>query len=108
MTRKLSAVLLITAGLLWSTLFPKKATLDPDMVASVCLGIGLIASGLLVWSLPRLRPLVATLAFVLLWSLLGNALLWSMTEQYSGALQRRSAHSSSELGPEPLLTPPSK
>jgi drug/metabolite transporter (DMT)-like permease len=108
MARKLIATLLITAGIIWCVMFPKKATLDPDMIASVCLGVGLIASGALVWWLPRLRPLVGTLAFVLLWSLLGNALLWSMSDQYSNALQRSSVASSAELGPEPLLAPPSK
>jgi len=88
MARKLTAALLITAGLIWCVLFPKRASFDPDMVLSVCLGIGLIASGALLWRLPRMRPFVAALAFGLLWSVLGNAYLWSESNSAHDSLQR--------------------
>lgn len=50
-TRKLTALLLISIGVVWTCLFPKKASLNWDMVASVAIAVTLLGTGAIVWFL---------------------------------------------------------
>ena len=77
--RKALAFVLFVAGIVWSIAFPKKASFDHDMVASVCIGAGLLGSATLLFLWHRMRPASAVLSFLLLWSLVGNAywIAWS-------------------------------
>lgn len=65
----------ITCGVIWSVMFPKSMSLNPGMVASVCIGIGLFGTGILVALANRIRPAVLILSLALLGSLLANAYL---------------------------------
>jgi hypothetical protein len=69
------AGVLLVGGTAWSLAFPKKASFDHDLVASVCLGLGLIGSGALLLAWHRMRRATAVLGVLLLWSVLGNAYL---------------------------------
>ncbi len=70
------ASILIGAGVFWSIMFPKTtAIFRPDFVGSVAIGVGLVASGVLVFSVKRSRVLHFILSLLLLWSLLLNAVL---------------------------------
>jgi peptidoglycan/LPS O-acetylase OafA/YrhL len=71
------AAVVIGAGVVWSVLFPKKASFDPDMVASVAIGAGLIGAGALLFLEARLGRVRTALAILLLWSLLANVYLYS-------------------------------
>ncbi|MHC4640320.1 MAG: hypothetical protein ACYS32_01660 [Planctomycetota bacterium] len=72
------ASILIGAGVFWSIMFPKTtAIFRPDFVASVAIGVGLVASGVLVFLVKRSRVLHFILSLLLLWSLLLNAVLLS-------------------------------
>lgn len=72
------ASVFIGAGVFWSIMFPKTtAIFRPDFVASVAIGVGLVASGVLVFLIKRTRVLHLILSLLLLWSLLLNAILFS-------------------------------
>ena len=72
------ASILIGAGVFWSIMFPKTtAIFRPDFVASVGIGVGLVASGVLVFLVKRSRVLHFILSLLLLWSLHFNAALLS-------------------------------
>ena len=86
--RKALATLLIAAGLGWSILFPKKASLDRDMVISICLGIGLLGSGTIVALVPRLGRMTSMLVLLLLASVLGNICLLAENHSYAEILRR--------------------
>ncbi len=77
---------LLVAGALWWALFPKKASLDADMVASVCIGVGLLGSGALILPWHRVRRATAMLLLLLLWSLLGNVYWIAWSEDVADAL----------------------
>jgi len=66
----------IALGVVWSIGFPKKASLAPDMVMSVCIGAALIGTGVLL--LRRTRPATTVLSIALLWSVLASSTLLSM------------------------------
>ena len=75
------ASILIGAGVFWSIMFPKTtAIFRPDFVASVAIGVGLVASGVLVFLVKRSRVLLFILSLLLLWSLLLNAALLSQAK----------------------------
>ncbi|MHC4110844.1 MAG: hypothetical protein ACYSUY_07200 [Planctomycetota bacterium] len=75
------ASILIGAGVFWSIMFPKTtAIFRPDFVASVAIGVGLVASGVLVFLVKRSRVLLFMLSLLLLWSLLLNAALLSQAK----------------------------
>ena len=67
------ALALLGAGIVWSIMFPKKLSLDSDMVVSTGIGIGLVGSGLLVLWGNRRRLSIVILSTLLLWSLVANA-----------------------------------
>ena len=72
------ASVFIGAGVFWSIMFPKTTEIfRPDFVASVAIGVGLTASGVLVLFVKRTRVLLFILSLLLLWSLLLNAALFS-------------------------------
>ena len=71
----------VVAGVIWSIMFPKTAEVfRPDFVASVAIGVGFVASGVLVFLIKRSRVLHLILSLLLLWSLLLNAVLLSETK----------------------------
>ena len=75
------ASILIGAGVFWSLMFPKTtAIFRPDFVAPVGIGVGLVASGVLVFLVKRSRVLLFILSLLLLWSLLLNAALLSQAK----------------------------
>ena len=77
------ASILIGAGVFWSIMFPKTtAIFRPDFVASVGIGVGLVASGVLVLLVKRSRVLHFILSLLLLWSLLLNAVLLSTVKEF--------------------------
>jgi hypothetical protein len=77
------ASILIGAGVFWSIMFPKTtAIFTPDFVASVAIGVGLVASGVLVFLVKRSRVLHFILSLLLLWSLLLNAVLLSTIKDF--------------------------
>ena len=77
------ASILIGAGVFWSLMFPKTtAIFRPDFVASVGIGVGLVASGVLVLLVKRSRVLHFILSLLLLWSLLLNAVLLSTVKEF--------------------------
>ncbi len=77
------ASILIGAGLFWSIMFPKTtAIFRPDFVASVGIGVGLVASGVLVFLVKQSRVLRFILSLLLLWSLLLNAALLSTVKDF--------------------------
>ena len=72
------ASVFIGAGVFWSIMFPKTTDIfRPDFVASVAIGVGLVASGVLIFLVKRTRVLLFILSLLLLWSLLLNAALFS-------------------------------
>lgn len=75
MIQRALAIALVIAGLVWSMIFPKKMTLDADMVLSVGLGLGLVVTGLVVLFGTRERLRNSVVSTLLLWSLIGNAYL---------------------------------
>jgi len=78
----------IGAGVFWSIMFPKTTEIfSPDFVASVAIGIGLVASGVLVFFVKRSRVLHFILSLLLVWSLLLNAVLFSIAKYASEAFQ---------------------
>lgn len=77
------ASIFIGAGVFWSIMFPKTtAIFRPDFVASVGIGVGLVASGVLVFLIKRSRVLHFILSLLLLWSLLLNAVLLSTVKDF--------------------------
>ena len=69
-------------------MFPKTTEIfRPDFVASVAIGVGLVASGVLVFFVKRSRVLHFILSLLLLWSLLLNAVLFSIAKLASKAIQ---------------------
>lgn len=77
------ASILIGAGVFWSIMFPKTtAIFRPDFVASVGIGVGLVASGALVFLVKQSRILHFILSLLLLWSLLLNAVLLSTVKDF--------------------------
>jgi hypothetical protein len=87
MIRRLSAAALIGAGVIWCIGFPKKASFAPDMVLSVALGIGLIATGVIVLSANRFQRAAWILAALLLWSLLANAYFLALNRSMSDLIR---------------------
>jgi hypothetical protein len=72
------ASVFIGAGVFWSIMFPKTTEIfRPDFVASVAVGVGLVASGVLIFLVKRSRFLLFILSLLLLWSLLLNVVLLS-------------------------------
>ena len=60
--RKLTALLLISMGVVWTCLFPKKASLHWDMVASVAIAVTLLGTGGIVWFSNRMARSASILA----------------------------------------------
>ncbi len=70
------AVVIIAAGIVWSIMFPKtRAVLRPDFITSVAIGLGLIATGILIFFINRSRLVRVVLSTLLLWSVLCNVVL---------------------------------
>lgn len=88
--RAVLAAATICAGCVWFVLFPKRASLDTDMVASVAIGIGLVGPGVLLLFERRLGRLGTALAILLLWSVLANAVLYSEATVLADLLSARS------------------
>lgn len=75
------ASIFIGAGVFWSIMFPKTTEIfRPDFVVSVAIGVGLVASGVLVFFVKRSRVLHFILSLLLVWSLLLNAVLFSIAK----------------------------
>lgn len=92
--------LFLLAGAAWSVGFPKKASLAPDMVASVALALGLFGSGLLLWRGRTLRRSSLAVWLVCGWSLLLNVALYSELRAVSRVLLDQ-ARGATETSPFP-------
>ena len=75
--RKLTALLLISIGVVWTCLFPKRASLNWDMVASVAIAVTFLGTGAIVWLSDRMTRSASILSTLLLWSLSTNAYLFA-------------------------------
>ena len=77
------ASILIGAGVFLSIMLPKTtAIFSPDFISSVAIGVGLVASGVLVFLVKRTRVVHFILSLLLLWSLLLNAVLLSTIKDF--------------------------
>lgn len=79
--RNLTALLLISMGVVWLLLFPKKASLHADMVLSVVIAVSLLGTGVIVWLSDRMTRSASVLSALLLWSLSANAYLFAWQHQ---------------------------
>ena len=84
-------------------MFPKtKDVLEPDFVASVAIGIGLVMSGVLVLFFKNSKVLQGVLAILLIWSLLINFILlcWLRKVAQAGRDELGSKQLTSENEPQ--------
>jgi len=82
----------VVVGLVWSVLFPKTADmLQPDFVASVAIGLGLVLTGVILLFATKARAAASALAIVLAWSLLLNVFLFSQVHAESTLIRHMAA-----------------
>ena len=80
-------VLLLTSGLVWSAMFPKRASFDPDMVISVCIAVGLAGSGTFLLCAAKLARGVVIVCLALLASVLWNVCQLAETRALAALLR---------------------
>ncbi len=86
--QKLIGSICIVSGLVWSAVFPKtQEILRPDFVASVAIGLGLIIPGVIILFFRKSKGLVLSISIILVWSLLLNVVLFSLTHNLTRVIQ---------------------
>jgi hypothetical protein len=86
--QKLIGSICIVSGLVWSAGFPKtQEILRPDFVASVAIGLGLIIPGVIILFFRKSKGLVLSISIILVWSLLLNVVLFSLTRYSARVFQ---------------------
>ena len=100
--RTLTALLLISVGVVWLFFFPKKASLNADMVLSVAIAVSFLGTGVIVWLSDRMTRSASVLSALLLWSLSANAYLFAWQHQ-AGRYLLSQMHRAIESPAPPVL-----